>query len=201
VSRRGGYVTALLLIAIGAAVLLLSTMRPWWTVTVTSAGTPATTEVVDGRHAASATVGLAVLGLAGIAGVLATKGLWRRLVGAIVALAGLAAALAAQSATGKGGWQGAVSVSASPTITLTATHSAWPYVALAAAVLMLIGGALVAAFGGRWPGWSSRYDAPSAASGTTAATEPTAHDLWDALDRGEDPTASPDVPPRRDLPE
>jgi uncharacterized membrane protein (TIGR02234 family) len=198
VSGRRGYVTAQLLIALGAALLLLAATRPWWTVVATAAGTPATTEVVDGRHAAPATVGLAVLGLAGIAGILATKGLWRRLIGAIVALAGLAATLSAQSATGSAGWHDAVTVTASPSVTLTATHSAWPWVAVLAAALMFVGGALVAAFGGRWPGWSSRYEAPSAAR---APREPTAHDLWDALDRGEDPTARPGVPPPDDLPE
>jgi uncharacterized membrane protein (TIGR02234 family) len=198
VSGRRGYVTALLLIAVGAALLLLGSTRPWWTVVATAAGTPSTTEVVDGRHAAPATVGLAVLGLAGIAGILATKGLWRRTIGGIVALAGLAAALSAQSATGSAGWHDVVTVTAGASLTLTATHSVWPWVAVLAAALMCVGGALVAAFGGRWPGWSSRYDAPSAQRETR---EPTAHDLWDALDRGEDPTASPGVSPPADLPE
>jgi uncharacterized membrane protein (TIGR02234 family) len=58
----------------------------------------------------------------------------------------------------------------------------WPYVTLAAGVLLAATGVLVAARGPRWAGLSAKYDAPAERPKTDA-------DLWAALDRGEDPTA------------
>lgn len=57
--------------------------------------------------------------------------------------------------------------------------TAWPYVVLCGGVLLAATGVLVAARGPRWAGLSTKYDAPN---------EPKDGDLWDALDRGEDPT-------------
>lgn len=56
----------------------------------------------------------------------------------------------------------------------------WPYLTLAGGVLLAATGILVAMRGPRWAGLSAKYDAPAA---------PKDGDLWDALDRGEDPTA------------
>jgi hypothetical protein len=52
-------------------------------------------------------------------------------------------------------------------------------------VLMVVSGAVTAWYGPRWNAMSARYGAGA------GETEPEArpHDLWDALDRGEDPTA------------
>src|SRR5690606_42153824 len=63
----------------------------------------------------------------------------------------------------------------------------WPLAAGLGAPLMLAGGVLAVARGGRWAGMSDRYE--------RAADRPRAQPdgdraLWDALDRGDDPTDS-----------
>ncbi len=199
-SGRRGLVVSLLLIGLAAAALLMVGSRTWWTVTVTAPGAPTTAVAVTGRHAASAATGLGLLGLAAVAGVLATRGLWRRLVGAVVALAGLGAIWSVSVGAGERGWRADVTRSTSDGVHLVATRSAWPWTALAAAVVMAAGGLVVVAFGHRWPGWSGRYEA-GAAPRPAADSQAAPHELWDALDRGEDPTASPDVAPSTDLPE
>ena len=70
-------------------------------------------------------------------------------------------------------------IPASPTAVELTT---WPYVAVAAGVLLALTGLLVAVRGPRWAGLSTRYDAPADRPATDA-------DLWSAMDRGEDPTA------------
>jgi hypothetical protein len=64
--------------------------------------------------------------------------------------------------------------------------TAWPYVGLAAGVLMILTGLAVAVTSRAWPGSGGRYTRLRAAA---PAGDPI-HD-WDALSDGEDPTASP----------
>jgi uncharacterized membrane protein (TIGR02234 family) len=81
------------------------------------------------------------------------------------------------------------------------THSAWPWLAALGGVLVVAAGVLTVLRGAAWPGMSARYDAPAgkrsaagprraAAAASAPAGQPTPADLWKALDRGEDPTAS-----------
>jgi len=202
VRRRRGLVVSLVLVVVGGTGLLLAASRTWWTVTVHSAGLPATTQTLTGRQAAPATVGLGVLGLAAAAGVLATAGWWRRLIDGIVLVAGTAAAVSAWSLLAASGWQRAIGWEAASG-SVVALRSAWPLIAMGAGVVMAVGGGLGIGYGHHWPGWSARYDGGGAAAATpTPASSASApHELWDALDRGEDPTASPDVAAAPDLPE
>jgi uncharacterized membrane protein (TIGR02234 family) len=59
-------------------------------------------------------------------------------------------------------------------------------------LVLLAAGALTVVRGRHWPGMSSRYETPAArASRETASVREqstTPKGLWDALDRGEDPT-------------
>ena len=64
-------------------------------------------------------------------------------------------------------------------------HHLWPALTLAGGVLLLLAGGLIAVRGRRWAGLSSSYDAPTAAP----AAPVTDKGVWDALDRGDDPTA------------
>lgn len=54
---------------------------------------------------------------------------------------------------------------------------------LASAILGLSGALIVLVAGGRWPGWSSRYDR---SGGAAPPDDP--RQMWDSLDRGVDPT-------------
>jgi uncharacterized membrane protein (TIGR02234 family) len=67
---------------------------------------------------------------------------------------------------------------------------AWPLLAALAGLLLTAAGTLTALRGSRWPALSGRYDA-AAARVPSARPEPahaTTANLWDALDRGDDPT-------------
>ena len=104
--------------------------------------------------------GTAFAALAGAAGLLAARGKWRYVVAAL--LVGLGAACLA------------IVVARAPGVS-------------AAAVIAAVGGLLVVVAAGctfwfarSWPGMGARYDAPRA--------RPREETLWDALERGNDPT-------------
>lgn len=69
--------------------------------------------------------------------------------------------------------------------------TAWFWLAVLAAVLVVAATGLTTRLVGTWPEMGSRYDAPTAAGEGSATTEvPTENiDIWKALDEGRDPTA------------
>jgi peptidoglycan/LPS O-acetylase OafA/YrhL len=111
-------------------------------------------------HAPRAVTGLALAALAGVIGMFAVRGRIRVLVAAVIALAGLGIATVAIGGKG-GGWR--------------------PVGGSAGAVVLLAG--LQATLGSRdWPSMSTRYEREQRAAGKPLSA-------WDAIDRGEDPTA------------
>ncbi|WP_042367160.1 Trp biosynthesis-associated membrane protein, partial [Streptacidiphilus neutrinimicus] len=128
----------------------------------------------------------------------------RQLLGGLVALAGAGAVFAATAALGSE--TGALDEKAARSVGLTevavgsVTHSAWPWFAALGGVLVVGAGVLTVLRGAAWPGMSARYDAPAGkrsaagprrgAAAKAPAGQATPADLWKALDRGEDPTAS-----------
>ncbi|RZS34299.1 tryptophan-associated transmembrane protein [Herbihabitans rhizosphaerae] len=111
-----------------------------------------------------ALVPLALLALAGIAGLIATAGLARRVLGAVLALAGLAAAWLAVAADGGFAPRG---------------------LAVAGGLLIVTGGVLVVRHAADLPRLGARYQASNAKPSTDG--DPDA-DLWRALSEGRDPT-------------
>jgi uncharacterized membrane protein (TIGR02234 family) len=175
--------------AAGCLLVLLAAGRAW----ITNARDPGgVAEMVSptGADLSPVLTPLALAGLAGVVAVLAAKGVGRRLIGALLALCGLAAALGAWTATGEEGvrtWLREHNVLAGAASATWDTVVIWPVLAGLGAALMLAGGIAAVAWGGRWAGMSDRYER------TPAPTVPQAADdraLWDALDRGDDPTAS-----------
>ena len=183
--RRPGRGAALLACAAGGGLLLLASHHAWGVPSTAVPGGTAAAAATrpTGASLAPLTVGVGLLGLAGVAGLLATRGTGRRVVGAVLAVAGLAAGVVtvvqAHRVAGA-----VVTVTTSLSVTLQAT--AWPWLALVGALLVGGAGGLAAWDGARWGRLSTRYDAVGAT--------PAAGDLWAALDRGEDPTA-PAPPP------
>ncbi|GAB3732795.1 Trp biosynthesis-associated membrane protein [Amycolatopsis oliviviridis] len=139
-------------------------------------GTVVYTEI--GSTRAIALIPLALLALAGTAGLIATGGWPRRVLGAVLAVAGVAAA-----------WIG---VADGP---FTGFADGLPAAQmLGARGLAILGGILVAAGGlaaikgaGRMPRLGAKYSAPGAKK--RAAKDPET-ELWEALSEGEDPTAT-----------
>jgi hypothetical protein len=164
----------LTMLALGGTALLVSASRDW-----VSAGS----SVDQGLQASHQTLGAAVplvhavglLALAAVAGLLATRGLARRVVGVAVLLAAVAtvwATLVASPGTSGGS---AVQV-----------HEMWRASAVIAAFVVGAAGLLVATMSSTWPTMSGRYseDRPRAATDDNSALA-----MWNAIDRGEDPTA------------
>ena len=179
---RRGLVVAVLLCLAGAALLLLATSRTW--LSVTSAAVPplpARTVTVEGAMLAPGVRALALLGLAGVAALPATRAWGRLAVGALLALAGgLAGVLVVRVLADPPGAIDAADVHLTGELP---GLGGWPYVGLLGAALLLAAGVLTVVRGRTWSALGSTYDAPTAPA---AAKEPSA---WDALDRGVDPTA------------
>ncbi|MGV9305150.1 MULTISPECIES: Trp biosynthesis-associated membrane protein [unclassified Nonomuraea] len=173
----------LLLCAAGAGLSLLAAGRVWTTVTY-GAGAPVE---LTGGELAPAAQPLALAGLAAVVALFATRGVWRRVVGAVLALCGLGVALSAWVATaGSAALELAARrnpVGAATQDAVAIAHTAWPYVAVAGGVLLCAGGVLAVLRATGWAGMSARYDRPGPAAGPRDDRS-----LWEAIDRGDDPT-------------
>jgi len=158
-------------IAIGALVSLVVAAQP-------RMSTGLTGEQVTGADTPVAGA-LSLVALAGVAAVLLVHNTARRAVGTV---------LVAVSA-------GIVAAYLAPADTLTYTvfaagdapdidvgRSVWAWLGVAGGVVAVVGSLAVTARAGRWPQPRHRFEAP--ASGRPRRGE----DLWEALDRGEDPT-------------
>ena len=192
--RYALYAIALLLDLLGAAGALLIAARPWQTLT-TPRPRPLRDDVLDlsGRTVDAAPTALALVALAGVVAVLATRGAVRRVVGGVLAVAGLALiwrAVTAASAVSAARARELVrdhhpTVDVSVAIPHVETHPAWPVLTAACGALVAVSGALIAWRGHRWQVMSARYEAQPVA-------EPDEHKaaatLWSELDRGQDPT-------------
>lgn len=192
-------INAALLAAAGAGLILASDGRGWASATVTA---PIRLHVqTSGSSLTSLPYALGLAGLAGAVALFAVRRIGRYLVGAALlgAGAGTVAAVAAnlgrldsaQLARTAEQTLGANSAQLGPV-----SNTAWPYVTLAGGVLVALAGVLTLARGHSWTGLSSRYErhaaksAPTPPTATpTPAAEPTVRELWDALNRGSDPTA------------
>lgn len=191
------FLGALAALAVGSVLVLVSFGATWATVTVaalsgaTSPSDPISTVVLTGRDLAPLGATMGWVGLAAVAALLATRTWGRRVTGALVVVAGGSAGVAALAfaltdvASGSGGAfiQPALGARVDGDV-LSIEVTAWWLPATAGGLLMVVCGVLAVAVGPAWPRLSSRYNrsGPAEAPRSAAAT-------WDALDRGEDPTA------------
>jgi hypothetical protein len=178
-----GLRVAVLLSAVGSALVLVAVSRHWLTWDIDALTINGLHEARTGRQVVP---GVAALGWAGLAGVLAlvvTKSWGRRVVG--VALCVVGALVMLKTAD----WVMSkkvvtVSIAGRPFLGLRVSR-AWPLVAFAGGLGVVASGALAAVRGHRWAGLGSSYEAPVARPVETT----TEKGVWDALDRGDDPTA------------
>ncbi|MFC7328357.1 Trp biosynthesis-associated membrane protein [Marinactinospora rubrisoli] len=188
---RREYTLALLATAVGAAALLAATSQTWARGQITLPGpvAPAPVELAAGQVSPTAAA-MGWVSLAAVAALVATRGWTRRAAGLLVAVFGAVAVidvwrgtrpghlvrLAERQATAAGEAGG------------LAPDPVWPWVALAAGLLLTAAGLFAVVRGPAWPAMSSRYDRHSAAR-TDRSDHPA--DLWKSLDSGADPTADP----------
>ncbi|WP_187414367.1 TIGR02234 family membrane protein [Nonomuraea sp. PA05] len=171
--------------ALGCLAVLVAAGQAWATV---RGGTDV--RAPTGGDLSPALTPVALAGLAGVVAVLATKGVGRRLVGALLALCGAGAAVATWTALGDAnvtGWLREQNVMQGAADLPWQAALLWPVVAAAGAALMAAGGVVAIARGGRWAGMSARYDR-GAGNAEPKAQVNEDRALWDALDRGDDPT-------------
>lgn len=178
---RRAYTTALSACLIGAALVIAAGGQPWVHASLDrGVGAPIGSLDLIGRELAGPITGLGLVGLAGVAALVATRGWFRRAIGVLLDAVGIWAIVV--SIIGRGSSHiAAVVAHTSPGATVVDLQStAWPWIGVAGGVLVSAAGAITVATGGRWSSMSGRYDAPRKAA---AADDP-----WTAMDRGDDPT-------------
>ncbi|QWF83172.1 Trp biosynthesis-associated membrane protein [Amycolatopsis sp. CA-230715] len=174
--NRSLWLVSLLLLLSAAA--LWGSSRLVWVASARDAGVRGI--VLDqrtGAEEASAVVPLALLALAGVAAMIATGGWPRRVFGAVLAVAGLAACWTAVNGVRFGGFPDGAPV---------AEIYAGRALALAGGILMVAAGLAGFKGAGRMPRLGARYSAPGA---KRTVRDPDT-ELWESLSDGEDPTAS-----------
>src|SRR4051812_16947045 len=183
-TARRELVAAVGLCAVGAALVLLALSRAWVSTRVGLAPPlPARHIELRGSHLAPGARALALVGLAAVAAVPATRRVGRLVVGVLVALAGLGVVAVVVRALAD---PVAAVRRAPPTVdahfTGDVSFGVWPYVGIVGGLALLVAGTVIAVRGRRWLELSARYDAPASDRPTR---EPS---MWEALDLGEDPT-------------
>lgn len=165
---RREYALTIVLFLLGAFALLIALSNGWAAApdALLEGVTPSRDQTVSGSQAAPAAAAAAWIGFAAIAGVIATRSWGRVIVGAIVTISAVA---------------GAVAV-------ITAWAAPWSVIALLGLLALTTGGMLAVLRGRTWPSLSRRYERdPNASQGKGKPASEIS--TWDALDRGEDPTA------------
>ena len=187
------YPAALLCLAAGGALGLVASARTWGEAAVHD-GLVTTTVQVSGRDLAPLGPAVALLALAAVVAVPATRRTGRRLVGAVLATAGLvtagwAAVVTTDLTARTAQWVG----SSGGDVTGVQTAPAWAVLATAAAVLIAGTGLAVLIRGAGWPALGRRYERRAARLDQPADGDPSdlraGRETWDAMDRGEDPTS------------
>jgi uncharacterized membrane protein (TIGR02234 family) len=185
--RELALATALCLV--GAGTVLLSIGQPWATATQPAGpALPAVTANLVGRDLAPLTAGLALLGLASAAALLALGRRLRPVLGVIMTASGTLIMIDTLLARGRVTAE-IQSRFADPTVTGHAT--AWPWLAVLGGLVLACAGVLTVARGTKWPTMSRRYEqrsVPRAEPSMSRGPISDPDDAWRALDRGEDPT-------------
>lgn len=197
-SRSPGrqYLIAVLLLGLGAIGSWWALAQPWLEVTESllggasdAGGDPAfgaATAVtsISGASLIPLAAAMPALLLAGIAGVVGTRGVGRRIVGGAVTAAAIAQLGAVAWA-----WLGPGLASFAPPDALEVrSNGLGPALAVAAAGLAVAGGLLVLMRGSSWATLGRSYERAGGAP----------RDAWEALDEGIDPTIDPTIDPNMD---
>ncbi len=166
---------------VSGATALFAVGRAWLHYSVPRDGLPDLRATATGHAVAQPAATLALVVLAGVVVFPATRGIGRRVAGAVLALAGLgigyAALLTILFTTDQVSGVGSDRL-------LDGSTTAWPWVTLVAGVLGAACGVLAVVGSGRWPSMGRRYESGRAKDGPLTEVG-----MWDRLDEGDDPTA------------
>ena len=189
------------LIVVGAGLAAFAATRVWWSVAIdTAVGTREVT--ATGSATVPELIPVALVALAGLGAALATSGLVRRCVAALIALAGLL--IAGRCVNGLADSPAAALASvlnpAGEQLAAGATvHPAGPVTAIVGGLLITAGGLVLALRRSPTTGLGRRYErgrhpdpAPGGPAPERSSAAPSDADLWKALDAGADPTTDND---------
>nr|WP_255429811.1 Trp biosynthesis-associated membrane protein [Streptomonospora sp. PA3] len=188
---RAEYAAVLAAVAAGAGALAGASGRTWARAEVALSGPVAAAPVdVTGDDVAPTAFAVGLAALAALAALLATRGLARRVLGAIIALFGTAGLAAVWRGTRPAALEQAAADRATAHGAVEGLHlvALWPGIAAAGAALLIAAGAYTLVRGAAWPAMGGRYDRHSAPS---AALSSDPAELWKSLDGGADPTLDP----------
>ena len=179
----------ILLALVGAGLLLTSGGRTWVTGTVDDPVLGSSRITGTGTELATGVVALALVAAAAALASATSGPVVRRITLVVLALAAVAeGVVAVRIALDPEQSLGAVAARAlgrTGSIETNASPTSWPWIAVAASILLLLA-AVGGWFGaGSWRGLGARYEAPGAAAGPRG--QRVASD-WDRLDAGDDPT-------------
>lgn len=191
--------------AIGTGAVILGAGAQTWIQSTGLAGVPGATVTTSGNQAAAVVPAMALVGMASGIALSMARRLGRVVTSVLLVLAGVVTGWSSVDATLRPADAARAQVSAATGTTADAgayAVTAWPWVTLAAGVLLAACGIAVLVAGRGWRD-NRRYDTRATGTGTTttAATAGTGTvagpgtggpvdeiDAWDELSRGEDPT-------------
>ena len=195
---RREVVAAVALAVLGAVLVLLAASRTWAHASVTILDVHAPPVRLSGRALEPLPAALGLVALAGAVAVVATRGIGRVVVGAVLAFAGAGVISGALSVSPSSVQSSSALSDKVPTAQLRVavvdvSLTAWRHVSAVGGLCLIGSGLLVAARGRQWSTMGRRYDAPTTPAPVTpdamlaTDTDETAS-LWERIDRGDDPT-------------
>ena len=187
-SRRLYAPVVLTLLACGGLAFFAAS-RTWVKATVRAEGLPSDTVVVSGTDAQPLVPALALVVVTGALAVLAASVRVRWVVGVLMLLVGLGAAILV--VTGGPALDAALDDAVQRSTAFTGDNApdgrrsvVWPVLSGAVFVVAGLLGLVVVRLAGTWPTMGSRYESPTGQTDDTRTED----DLWAALDEGRDPT-------------
>ena len=184
---RRAFASAVVALAVAGGLGLFAAGRTWGTVTTRGALGARQHVAVSGRDVSSGLAAVAIALLALTIAVVAGRGWMRRLAGGLAALCGVALVVVAVRARSSVDTTLARHVFAFGRTTVGGSRPPWWIASVIAGVIAVVAGAVIAVRGGTWTSMGARYEAPVA----QPVPRNDDADAWDALDRGDDPTAGP----------
>ncbi len=185
------YQLTLILLALGAGALFAGYGRTWSTTTLTEPGLPSLVVELSGRDVQPAAAATAIVALAAIAGLVATKRLGRILSGVVLLIVGAVDLFLALRFAGgdRTSIVAAVSEKAGQDLDPArvagdTTTTMWWAVAGLGGLCLIAAGFMALSLSSRWSTLGSRYERADASD----ASKVRHVSAWDQLDEGIDPT-------------
>lgn len=191
-TARREMTAAIVVCAAGAGLVLIAVGQTWARFTVTEPSLPTLSGAPHGRAIVPLVPALALVGLAGVAAIVATRRRGRWLAGLMLVAAGVGVVVAsARALADMSGHVRSLAASLagrSEAVPQAVRTTPWPWLALVGGVLLAVAGVLVVLRGRSWPVMGGRYDT-GGRSRPVREQDPLVA-MWESFDNGQDPTAT-----------